>query len=230
MRLCLKYSLEEEGCFLSHLDLMRLMERAFRRANLPLAFSEGFNPHPRVSFASALAVGVTSEGEYLDVQLRENIPIQEVQKRLNMALPSGIKILESIAITKRKDSLMALINMARYRVAISLVELVSQKEVDFIISRVISQTSYCVFRRSKRGERQVDIRPGLFRLEGTVKDDKLYLEMDVQAGSQGNVKPTEVVKMQRELSPAILGDNLNIHRLGLYILNNNEIKNPLEIS
>jgi len=91
MRLCLKYSLEEEGCFLSHLDLMRLMERAFRRANLPLAFSEGFNPHPRVSFASALAVGVTSEGEYLDVQLRENIPIQEVQKRLNMALPSGIR-------------------------------------------------------------------------------------------------------------------------------------------
>jgi len=120
--------------------------------------------------------------------------------------------------------------MARYRVAISLVELVSQKEVDFIISRVISQTSYCVFRRSKRGERQVDIRPGLFRLEGTVKDDKLFLEMDVQAGSQGNVKPTEVVKMLRELSPAILGDNLNIHRLGLYILNNNEIKNPLEIS
>ena len=83
MLLCLQYSKGEEARFLSHLDLMRAMERALRRARLPLAFSEGYNPHPRVAYASALAVGVTSEGEYLDLELEEDLSAQEVVDALS---------------------------------------------------------------------------------------------------------------------------------------------------
>jgi radical SAM-linked protein len=69
MRLVIKYTKEERVKYISHLDFLRLVQRAIRRADIPVAYSQGFNPHPRLSFASALAVGVTSEGEYLDIYL-----------------------------------------------------------------------------------------------------------------------------------------------------------------
>lgn len=228
MQLCLQYSKGEEARFLSHLDLMRAMERAFRRAQLPLAFSEGFNPHPRVAYASALAVGVTSEGEYLDLQLEEDLSAKEVVERLKVVLPAGLKILAVVPVTKRKESLMALINLARYRVEIPLLQAVEQKEVEEMITQILSRSTYLVLRQGKKGERQVDIRAGLLQLQGWLENKKLVLQMDVQTGSQGNIKPEEVVKMVKELSPLQLGENLRIHRVGLYIRGKDKIWSPLE--
>lgn len=228
MRLCLQYSKGEEARFLSHLDLMRAMERAFRRAQLPLTFSEGFNPHPRIAYASALAVGVTSDGEYLDVQLKEDLSAEEVVERLKVVLPAGLKILAAVPVTKRKESLMALINLARYRVEISLLQTVGQKKVEEMITQILSRSTYLVLRQGKKGERQVDIRAGLFQLQGWLESKKLVLQMDLQTGSQGNVKPEEVVKMVKESSSLQLGENLRIHRVGLYIRGKDKIWSPLE--
>lgn len=255
MLLCIQYSKEEEARFLSHLDLMTAMERAFRRAGLPLAFSEGFNPHPRVSFASALAVGVTSEAEYLDVQLLEEIPADEVLQRLNKVLPCGLCVRGAVPVTKRTESLMALINLARYRVEVPFhsgdgvssastsdgalyppVEDVAgmQEKINKVISDVLATTTYLVQRKSKKGLREVDIRPGIRELTGRLKEGGaesiLLLEMAVQIGSDGNVKPEEVVGMIGALSPFHLGNNLRIHRLGLYIETNGHDWSPLELS
>jgi radical SAM-linked protein len=239
MLLCIQYSKEEEARFLSHLDLMTAMERAFRRAGLPLAFSEGFNPHPRVSFASALAVGVTSEAEYLDVQLLEEIPAEEVLRRLNNVLPRGLCVREAVPVTKRTESLMALINLARYRVEVPFHSgdgVSSQERINKVIGDVLATTTYPVQRKSKKGLREVDIRPGIRELTGRLKEGGaesiLLLEMAVQIGSDGNVKPEEVVEMFGALSPSSfhLGNNLRIHRLGLYIETNGHVWSPLEIS
>lgn len=236
MLLCLKYSKGDEARFLSHLDLMRTMERAFRRACLPLAFSEGFNPHPRVSFASALAVGVTSEGEYLDLQLREDLSSQEVIERVNKVLPSGLNILAAVPVTQRKESLMALINRARYRVKVDFGEPVAGKAVEQVerveqmIATVTALSSYLILRQGKKRVREVDIRPGLFELVGKVAGGKLILEMEVQTGSEGNIRPEEILVMVRETSPWPLGENLRIHRLGLYIYKNGQNWSPLETS
>ena len=73
MRLAVVFTKEAPVRFVSHLDVQRLFQRAFRRAKLPLAYSQGFNPHPLVSFATALSVGMTSRGEYLDVTLAEEL-------------------------------------------------------------------------------------------------------------------------------------------------------------
>jgi radical SAM-linked protein len=228
MLLCLQYSKGEEVKFLSHLDLMRAMEKALRRAQLPMAFSEGYNPHPRVAYASALAVGVTSEGEYLDLELEEDLSAQEVVERLNHALPSGLKVLAAVPVTKRKKSLMALINMARYQVVISHFQVIEQEDVEKMIVQVLSRSTYVVSRQGKRGVRQVDIRPGLFELQGRVVNQKLILQMDVQTGSGGNVRPEEVVEMVKEVGSFSWGEKIQIHRVGLYICEKGKNWSPLE--
>lgn len=234
MLICLQYSKEEEARFLSHLDLMTAMERAFRRAQLPLAFSEGFNPHPRVAYASALAVGVTSDGEYLDLQLAEDIPAEEVIKRLRPVLPVGLKVLAAVPVTRRKQSLMAVVNMARYRVELSLLQTIEQKDVDALMEKILSRSSWIVYRQGKRGDREVEIRPGIFRLQGwlenTASKKKLCVEMDVQTGSSGNVKPEEVMEVLKRESSFSWEKNMRFHRLGLFIREKGKIWTPLEKS
>ena len=78
--------------FISHLDYASLIERAIRRAKLPVAYSEGFNPHMKFSFASALAVGVTSEAEVMDVELSRPVAQPEAWDRLAAALPPGVRL------------------------------------------------------------------------------------------------------------------------------------------
>jgi len=238
MLLCLQYSKEEEARFLSHLDLMTAMERAFRRAQLPLAFSEGFNPHPRISYASALAVGVTSEGEFLDLELEEDLAADEVLKRLQNFLPQGLKVLAIVPVTKRKESLMAIINMARYHVDIPLLQALHQQDVDKMINDALSTATWIILRQGKKGVREVDIRPGVYRVQGRIENmvvdkiakNKLIIEMDVQTGSSGNVKPEEVLEMLKTLSSFPWEANRRVHRLGLFIREEDKIWSPLERS
>src|SRR4030043_377355 len=88
-RLRLKFSRGEELKFLSHLELMRLWERAIRRAGLPLAYSEGFTPHPQIALAAPLSVGVTSQAELMDVILSRWMPPQSFTAQIEQQLPPG---------------------------------------------------------------------------------------------------------------------------------------------
>lgn len=224
----LKYGKTEEGRFMSHLDLLRTMERVFRRARLPLSYSEGFNPHPKVSYASALAVGVTSEGEYLDVELSEDKPLDLIRQRLLQTVPPGLKILEVQKMSGREKSLTAIVNMARYRVKVPLAEPLEQERLEQAIKLVLDTPSYHVLRVGKKGERQVDIRPGIYALAGELTDSGLILQMDLQTGNEGNVRPEEVVGMLREMGGFTWSGTLRIHRLGLFIRKGREIITPLE--
>jgi len=229
MLLRIKYSKTPAGRFLSHLDLLRSMERAFRRAHLPLAFSEGFNPHPRISYGSALAVGVTSDGEYLDVMLREKVSPEELKKRLEEAMPPALKVLEFKEINPGGDSLTALINMARYRVRAPLLQPFEPRELEPLISRVMAKTCFYVNRQGKKGIRQVDIREGIYELRGYIEENILVLEMVVKTGSQGNVRPEEVVAMLEKEGPVSLAQGLQIHREGLFVSDGDTIKSPMEL-
>ena len=114
MHLRIKYGKTREGKFLSHLDLMRAWERAFRRGAIPLAFSQGFNPHPKISFGSALAVGITSSGEYMDVELKSFREIKEIKATLENYLPWG----KSLRYSRNRPcnaSLMSRINRLNIR-------------------------------------------------------------------------------------------------------------------
>lgn len=225
----MKYSKTSAGRFMSHLDLLRTIERTFRRAGLPLAFSEGFNPHPKISFGSALAVGVTSDGEYLDVELREETALDFLESKLKAASPSGIEIINVVKLDQRNQSLTAQINMAGYLVKVPLAQEMDTHTLQKFISLVMAQPSLCIVREGKKGIRQVDIRKGIYHLEGEIKKDEMIILMKVQIGSEGNVRPEEVVEILRKTGEIHLREGMQIHRLGLFILNGEEIKTPLEV-
>lgn len=225
----LKYSKTSEGRFMSHLDLLRTMERVFRRAKLPLAFSQGFNPHPKISFGSALAVGVTSEGEYMDVELSKELSLDFIKESLDAVMPSALKVLEIKNIESRKQCLMAAINAARYRVEIPLLQLITQGEIDKALTEARDVPTYHVERRGKKGLRKIDIKEGITSLTGEVVDNKLVLMMELHTGSKGNVKPEEVVQMIKELCNFLLDDNIRIHRKGLYIEKDGQLITPMMV-
>ena len=97
-RIRIKYRKGEEVKFISHRDLMRAMQRAIRRAELPVIYSQGFNPHMKISWGNALKVGQTSDNEFAEIQVEGYVKPREVMERLNQKLPKGLEILEAFLV------------------------------------------------------------------------------------------------------------------------------------
>ena len=100
--------------YISHLDLQQLLQRAFRRAEIDLVHSQGFNPHPKISYGNALALGTESQGEYVDVEIVEDLSVEEYLNRMNEQLPEGIKFIEAKEIDKQETSLASVIEYGEY--------------------------------------------------------------------------------------------------------------------
>src|SRR6185437_7952829 len=103
--------------FISHRDVARAFERAFRIEELPLAFTEGFSPRPKVSFGLALSVGHESDAEYLDVELTEPVDTESLPERLTPALPEGMPATGAVRLIERAPALQESITEVQYRVA-----------------------------------------------------------------------------------------------------------------
>ena len=113
----LRLAVKKDGAlqFLSHLDFARAVRYVIIRARLPIAYSEGFNPHMKLSFASALGVGVRTDEEYLDMELRERLPVADVVEQMNAQSPDGFVVLGGKYVDARAPKLMAMANYAVYR-------------------------------------------------------------------------------------------------------------------
>ncbi|MBA7503384.1 hypothetical protein ES706_01992 [subsurface metagenome] len=117
-RLRLRFGRGDEVKFISHLDVVRFWERAFRRAKIPLAYSQGFTPHPRISLAAPLAVGVTSEAELMDVWLSCWMPPQSLMMWVKSQLPCGFEIFDAWQVGLNIPSLQSCLAFAEYRVEV----------------------------------------------------------------------------------------------------------------
>lgn len=118
-RLRLRFGRGEEVKFISHLDVVRFWERAFRRAEVPLAYSQGFRPHPRIAVAAPLAVGVTSEAELMDIWLSQWMPPQSLIMKVKRQLSRGFDIFEAYEIALNAPSLQSCLAAAEYRVEVN---------------------------------------------------------------------------------------------------------------
>ena len=161
----------EEIQYISHLDYQRLYQRALRRADLPIAYSQGFNPHPNLAFAMALSLGYTSRGEYLDIAMAEEIGAEEFQAALNRVLPPGAMVLDACPVAERFPALTSLVERAQY-LALPLEPLT---DIDKQIGRTLGQDSLVVEKKTKSGVKPTDIRPLIFRAEP--QENGLLLEL-----------------------------------------------------
>ncbi|SMB80406.1 radical SAM-linked protein [Desulfonispora thiosulfatigenes DSM 11270] len=230
MNVRIKYAITEKGKFISHLEVLRTWERSIRRAKIPLAYSQGFNPHPKLSFASALAVGVTSEDEYVDVELKNSISIEEINKSLEKSLPSAINIIDVKEIDKKSPSLMSIINRAKYNIRVRLLDPLNQADFEQKIDDLFKQEQIIIRRKGKKGMKEKDIKSGIYNISGRIIDNKfLDFNIDVQSGSEDNIRPGDVLNALIEVGISLDMDTLLVHRKGLYISNEKGLISPLDV-
>ena len=175
--------------FIGHLDIMRYFQKAIRRAEIPIAFTSGYSPHMIMSFANPLGVGLTSDGEYFDIELTESIASKEAVRRLNEQMVDGMEIVSFVQIPDDKKSKgMSIVAGADYLSSVkngSLPEDLAEK-----LEAFYAQNEICVVKKTKKSEKEVDIRPMIYKLD--CRDGKIY--MRVAAGSVQNLKPELVTE------------------------------------
>lgn len=192
MRIIARFSKKEEARFVSHLDVQRLFGRAFRRAGLPVAYSQGFNPHPVLAFATALSTGTTSDAEWLDVRLERDMLPEEFTASLNFALPPGFRVLEALAVEEKLPSLTALLARADYALAFAGEpdEAKLRAALEALLSGPI-----VIDKRTKGGVKPTDIHPqvlcaGFSRTDGNA----LVLELSGVLNASGSLNPDAFAK------------------------------------
>jgi radical SAM family uncharacterized protein/radical SAM-linked protein len=215
----LKWSKDEEVRFTSHLDVLRTFERAIRRSGIPISYSEGFHPHPRIAFGPPLPLGFVSEAEYLDIQLSEPFSNEHLL-RLNKALPQGFRILEGKTIFTKAESLSSVINAALYKVEVPF----SGNEIQERIDYILSLRNLMVSRVSKEELKEVDIRFDILKLEN--EDSTLSLLLSL--GSAGYAKPQEVLIYGFGMKEKEVLSLLFI-REGLFVKRQDQLLSPMEI-
>lgn len=178
----------EEIKYISHLDLMRLWERTLRRARVPLAYSRGFNPRPKIAFAAPLPVGFTSRGEVMDVVLEHRISPYNFAKSLAPHLPPGLEVLSVEEVYPKLPSLQSQVHFAEYRVTVSWEG--SQEEMQGRLQELLSAEQLLRQRRSKH----YDLRPLIEDLWVEGKEANGWvLGMRLRAGDEGTGRPDEVL-------------------------------------
>jgi radical SAM-linked protein len=188
-RLRVTFAKGEEVKYISHLDLMRLWERALRRAQVPLLHSQGYNPRPRISLASALAVGLTGERELLDVTLESPLAPLDFATALRGQLPAGITLIEVEEVYLTLPALQTQVRGAEYLATISGIE-----EAEHIEARLKSLLDSDRLPRERRGK-EYDLRPLIEDLWLEAGDEGQYIVgMRLLAGPQGAGRPDEVLR------------------------------------
>lgn len=214
---------ERDLRYLSHLELFRTIERGIRRAGLEMVFSEGFHPHPKLSFGPALSVGIASRDEYFDMELVQEYPEEKILADLNRVLPEGLQVLAVKKILQRVKTLNAVINRASYTVMLK-VDPGDRREIFDQLNQLSSLTLIEVVRNSKVGQKIVNIRPWLHNLTIGIKDDDLLeLELVGEIGSGGNLRPDDLLS---GISRPV--EVLSVTRTGLWHEEDGLVTRPLD--
>ncbi len=156
----LRYAKRGRLRFSSHRDFARAFERALRRAGVPMAYSGGFTPHPKISYLGAAPTGVASEAEYLEIGLAAQVDPDELRRVLDAALPDGLDIVE--AVESRGGSFAERMVASRWRIELPGV---SPSAASAAVEAFLAETQVQVERLTKSGRREVDVRAAVERLE-----------------------------------------------------------------
>lgn len=184
MRIQITFTKQGALRYTGHLDLHKLWERAARRAELPLAYSQGFHPQPKMSIASALPLGFSSRCEVLDMRLEKDIPLDGLRDKLQTTLPSGIQVLSIEQTDDRAPALQTQVVSAEYEV--TAIESGFGSDLKRMIDSVMESKSII---RTRRGK-EYDLRPLIEKL-ALQPDNKIFMTLSAREGATG--RPEEVL-------------------------------------
>lgn len=193
MKVRIKFAKSGAMRFIGHLDVMRFFQKAIRRAGIDVAYSEGFSPHQVMSFAAPLGVGLTSYGEYLDIEVRSHAGAEDMKRRLGEAMVEGMEILSITALEEGTKNAMASVAAAEYSVRFRQGYAPGAGWEDRLLAFYDSPV-LMVKKKTKKSEVEMDIKPYIYRLSISGEGDDAVVHMLVNASSSGNIKPGLVME------------------------------------
>ena len=198
--------------FIGHLDVMRYFQKAIRRAGIDICFSEGFSPHMIMSFAAPLGVGLTSDGEYMDIRVKTPLSSAEALERLNAAMAEGIEAMSFRMLPENSKNAMSIVAAADYEIRFrdghEPGEGWQERWREFL-----SLPSMPAIKETKKGRQEIDLRPLIFRCE--IRAGAVFLQ--ACAGSGQNLKPELLIQAFGDwASMDIPADAYTLHRMELY--------------
>ena len=185
-RLRIHFTRDESLKFIGHLDMARTWQRIARRANLPLAYSEGFNPQPRLTFAAALQVGCTSDHEELDMVLLPACDIDAVKVQLDRALPAGMKVISIAEMVYNAPALQMQLIATEFEITVEGAE-----TIGLLQERVAQFSNATEIMRERRGK-PYNLRPLVQTLTIEPEADRVVIRSRLQATQEGTGRPDEL--------------------------------------
>ena len=213
----LRMRFSKTGCavWLSHLDLMRTMQRAFLRAGYPLKYSEGFNPHAQISILLPLSVGVSSVCELMDFQLKEDVNVSEIPARLTAVMPEGITVEDAYPMETKAKYLKWLHVFGRLEYDDrDLMEMADG------LAAFYSRPEIVITRKTKRGEGQMDIVPAIREISISTNKEQKYVTVEaVISAQEPTLNPDHLISALRQLAPELAPDFSAFTRQQVYLEN-----------
>ena len=207
MKIRVKFSKHGAMKFIGHLDILRYFQKAIRRAEIPIVFTEGFSPHMVMSFASPLGVGIESEGEYMDIEIKSPIASADAIRQLNEVMVEGMEVLSFRQIEEGKaGKAMSLVAAADYTVSFRP----GYEPTDGWQKRLeefAKKDSIVILKKTKKSEVETDIRPMIYAL--SVDGDNVH--MTLATGSAANLKPELV------MSAFLKNEGFELHSFALSV-------------
>lgn len=212
MKIRIKFSKNGPVKFIGHLDLMRYFQKAMRRADIDIVYSEGYSPHQIMSFASPLGVGLTSDGEYLDIEVGNSEGSEKSVQVLNNVMADGIIIKSYRKLPEESKNAMSIVAAADYRIAFrNGYEPFSDWTKNFL--EFYAQDEIRILKKTKKNELELDIKPYIYSV--SAKDNCVFLKL--ASGSVTNIKP-ELVFEAFAAYEGFFWDPVSIliHRMEIY--------------
>lgn len=182
MKIRVRFSKQGQMKFIGHLDMVRYFQKVMRRGEIDVAYSEGFSPHQKMSFAAPLSVGVLSKGEYFDMEVNSTLSTKEAIERINEQNVEGVKVLSYKLLPDNAKNAMAVMSAADYFVYTDIF-------TDDDITGFINQDSINVIKKTKKSEKEIDIKPLIYSIKK--EDNGIFIKL--AQGSAQNLKPELVV-------------------------------------
>ena len=196
--------------YISHLDLMHTMQRAFNRAGLPLKYSEGFNPHPQIAIALPLSVGIGSLCEIMDFKLKGEADLKELPERLTAVMPEGIRVLEAYE-PQRKVAELKWLHVEGF----FAYDKRDPGEMEEALRHFFEQESIVITKKTKRGMGETDIRPGIREIRFTPGENEVDITAVLPA-QEPTINPELLAEALRQLCPELAPDFARFTRVETY--------------
>lgn len=224
----IKFIKHGDMIYISHLDVQRLFQRVFRRAEINLTYSQGFNPHPKMSYGNALALGIESFGEYVDIEIEDDLSTEELIVRINEQFPDGMEFVKCVELNGGEKSIAAHIEYGDYVFIIEKND-IDEKIIENNLNKLKSMESLIITKKNKKGKFvEVDIMPMIKDLYLIEVGGSIKIGAILSTGSKQNLNTNIFIPKLLEILEIDMDPlDVDIIRNDLYFVEDSNLVTPI---